>query len=29
VDGFNDAALRRRIGPDTFFLGLTMKPVID
>jgi hypothetical protein len=29
VDGFNGAALRPRIGPDTFFLRLTMNPVID
>jgi hypothetical protein len=29
VDGFNGAALRRRIDPDTFFLRLTMNPAID
>jgi hypothetical protein len=29
VDGFDGAALRRRIDPDTFFLRLTMNLVVD
>jgi hypothetical protein len=29
VDGFDGAALRRRIDPDTFLSRLTMNPVID